>query len=137
MSADCAVAAHINQPPHQKSKFRNRKVDVDGITFDSKMEADYYRHLCILRDLGEIKTFVRQPAFLLQPKFRKNGKTYRPITYVADFGVVYKDGSKKVIDVKGLPTPVFKLKAKIYACLYDEPLICVTKTRNGWREWLP
>lgn len=128
--------ATINQPK-SKSKFSNRKVEIDGIKFDSKMEADYYLLLCDMRDRGAVKTFVLQPAFELQPKFRKHGKTYRPITYVADFGVVYADGTKKVIDVKGMPTPTFKLKAKIYANLYSEPLVCVTKTRNGWREWLP
>jgi len=122
----------ITQP---KQKYAARRCEVDGIAFASKMEAEYYRHLCVLRDLGEVRSFVLQPRFVLQAAFTKHGRAFRSVTYVADFGVVYKDGSKKVIDVKGMPTPVFKLKQKWYARLYDEPLVCVTKTRNGWREW--
>jgi len=123
----------IQQPAH--SKYRSRKVEVDGIVFASQMEADYYQHLLLLQRAGEVERFVLQPSFELQQGFKKHGKTYRAITYVADFGVVYADGRRVVVDVKGMPTPVFLLKKKMYARLFDEPLLCVTKTRNGWREW--
>ena len=123
-------------PIHQpKQKYCAKKVDIDGHTFDSKMEGEYYRHLCVLRDLGEVRSFVLQPSFTLQPAFKKHGKHFRAIEYRADFGVVYADGRRVVVDVKGMPTPVFLLKKKMYARLFDEPLLCVTKTRNGWREW--
>lgn len=124
----------IAQP---KQKYAAKKTAVDGVTFDSRMEADYYVYLCGLRDMGAIRSFVLQPPFVLQPTFKKHGKTFRAITYKADFGVVWADGSKTVVDVKGMPTAVFKLKAKMYSRLYDEPLVCVTRTRGGWREWQP
>ena len=119
-----------------KSKFSNRRCEVDGIPFASKMEAEYYLYLKDLETTGAIKSIVLQPKFLLQPVYKKHGKTVRAIHYVADFGVVYADGRRVVIDVKGAPTAVFKLKQKLYGYLYDEPLVCVTKTRHGWREWI-
>jgi hypothetical protein len=122
----------IQQP---KQKYSARKTTVDDITFASKMEAAFYEHLKRLQAAGEVDHFVLQPSFTLQCGFKKHGKTVRPITYVADFGVVFANGRRVVYDVKGMPTPVWKLKAKLYARLYDEPLIAVTKTRNGWREW--
>jgi len=117
------------------TRYGARKTTVDGHVFASKMESEFYDHLKRLQAAGEVDHFVLQPSFTLQTGFKKHGKTYRAITYVADFGVVYADGRRVVYDVKGMPTPVFKLKQKLYARLYSEPLVCVTKTRNGWREW--
>ena len=36
------------------SKYKNKKVVVDNILFDSKKEANYYTKLKILRDAGKI-----------------------------------------------------------------------------------
>ena len=117
------------------TRYGARKTTVDGHVFASKMESEFYDHLKRLQAAGEVDHFVLQPSFTLQTGFKKHGKAYRPITYVADFGVAFADGRRVVYDVKGMPTPVFKLKQKLYARLYSEPLVCVTKTRNGWREW--
>lgn len=126
------------RPMPRRSKYAAKKVEIDGTVFDSHMEGAYYRELCLRRDAGEITAMIVHPEFELQPAFTKNGKRFRPIKYVADFAVVYRDGSKAVIDVKGDATPVFRLKAKMYSYLYSEPLVCVTQTRKGgWREWTP
>lgn len=131
------MTAESVRQPRKSTKYGNRRCEHDGISFASEHERDYYLYLCKLRDEGEVRSFVLQPKFLIQPAFQKHGKKYRPIHYIADFGVVYADGTKKVIDVKGATTSVFELKAKMYAHLYDEPLVCVKWTRNGWREWTP
>lgn len=67
------------------NKYRNRKVIVDGKEFDSKKEANRYCELKLLLKAGEITDLKLQPRFLLQDSFKKNGKTYRKIQYVADF----------------------------------------------------
>ena len=69
------------------SKYRNRKTIHDGITFDSKGEANRYCELKILERAGEISDLTLQPKFTLQESFKKNGKTHRAITYIADFPV--------------------------------------------------
>ena len=92
------------------NKYKNKKTIVDGIKFDSEMESHYYIYLKQLKEIGEVVDFVLQPTYLLQEGFDLNGKRIRPITYKADFKVIYKDGHEEVIDVKGKLTEEFKIK---------------------------
>lgn len=101
------------------SKYRAKKTVVDGITFDSKKEADFYCELKMLRMAGEVIDFERQVTFELQPKFKYSGKTERAIKYIADFVVHYKDGRNVVVDVKGDKTDVYRIKRKML--LYKHP----------------
>ena len=95
------------------NKYRNKKVVIDNILFDSKKEANYYTKLKILRDAGKISGLRLQEKFILQPSFKLHGKTYRAITYVADF--VYKDDKgMHVVDTKGYRTQVYKIKKKLF-----------------------
>lgn len=100
------------------SKYKNKKVVVDNILFDSKKEANYYIYLKMLEDAGKIVDLELQRKFVLQPTFKLNEKTYRAITYVADF--VYKDqeGQTHVVDTKGYRTEVYKIKKKIFMKKY-------------------
>ena len=68
------------------NKYRNRKTIVDGITFDSKAEANRYIELKMLEKAGYIKQLKLQPKFTLQESYKNNkGQTIRAITYIADF----------------------------------------------------
>ena len=99
------------------SKYKNKKVVVDNILFDSKKEANYYIYLKMLEDAGKIVDLELQKKFVLQPTFKLNGKAYRAITYVADF--VYKDDNGiHVVDTKGYRTEVYKIKKKIFMKKY-------------------
>ena len=95
------------------NKYKNQKVVIDNIRFDSKKEGNYYTKLKILRNAGKISDLELQKKFVLQPSFKLNGKTYRAITYVADF--VYKDDKgMHVVDTKGYRTEVYKIKKKLF-----------------------
>lgn len=106
--------------PKGKSKYNNQKTIVDDIKFDSKKEADYYCQLKLLKQAGEIKDIKLQPKFELQPGFKKNGINHRAITYIADFEVTNKDGTKEIIDIKGVETKVFRIKKKMFEYRYPE-----------------
>lgn len=67
------------------NKFRNKKVQIDRYVFDSIAEGRRYRELALLERAGEITNLELQPRFLLQESFKKNGKTYRKVEYIADF----------------------------------------------------
>ena len=67
------------------NKFRNKKIQIDGYVFDSIAEGKRYRELALLEKAGEITELKLQPKFLLQDSFKKNGKTYRKVEYIADF----------------------------------------------------
>ncbi len=99
------------------SKFKNKKIMVDNFVFDSKREANYYMELKLDPDVHLLEL---QPKFVLQPKFKKNGKTYREIVYIADFHVTYKNGSERIIDVKGHKTREFLLKQKMFEYVFPD-----------------
>ena len=103
-----------------RSKYFSKKVYIDGIKFDSKREGEYYTKLKLLEKAGEIEDLELQKEFLLQEKFKLNGKTRREIKYRADF--VYKtskDGILHVIDVKGYRTDEYRLKKKLFEYKYQ------------------
>ncbi|NLZ69228.1 MAG: DUF1064 domain-containing protein, partial [Spirochaetales bacterium] len=104
----------IGQAKPKKSKYNNKITYVDGIRFDSKREADYYKELLLLKRSGEVKEIELQPKFTLLEAFRKNGVAHRSITYKADFKVTYKDNRVEIIDVKGVETQAFKIKRKLF-----------------------
>ena len=102
-------------------KFHNKKTYVDGIKFDSKLEAKRYKELKLMQRTGLIKDLVLQPEFELQPTFRKNGKTYRKITYRADFSYIrVKDNEMVVEDTKGFKTDVYGVKKKLFEYNYPD-----------------
>ncbi len=95
------------------NKYHNRRTVIDGITFDSKKEANYYCKLKLLVAGKVVKDFERQVEFVLQEKFTHNKKVYRPIKYLADFVVNYVDGHKEIVDVKGFRTKDYNIKKKM------------------------
>ena len=101
------------------NKYRNKKVIVDDYIFDSIQESRRYKELKLLLKAGEIQNLELQPHFLLQESFKKNGKTYRKIEYIADFQYI-ENGKTIVEDVKGIQTDVFKLKHKLFEKMYPE-----------------
>lgn len=99
------------------SKFNAKRTTVDGITFDSRREADRYLVLKGMAEDGLIEDLRRQVRYELIPAFDVDGRHYRPVYYVADF--VYMENGKEVVeDVKGMRTDVYKLKSKLFARRY-------------------
>ena len=95
------------------SKYRNRKVTVDGLTFDSAKEARRWKELCLLERAGTISDLRRQVKYELIPSQRVNGKVAeRAVTYAADF-VYMEDGQTVVEDAKGVRTKEYIIKRKL------------------------
>lgn len=119
------------------SKYNSKKVTVNGIVFDSKMEAEYYLHLVDLRVKGIVEVIELQPKFLLQEAFTKRGIRFRKIEYWADFKVTYSDGHIEIVDVKGVETEIFKIKKKLFEYKFKDlelKLITYVKKWGGWIE---
>lgn len=102
-----------------RSKYHAKKTTVDGITFDSRREADRYLVLKSMEEDGAIEDLRRQVRYELVPAFDVDGKHYRPVFYVADFAYV-EDGKEVVEDVKGMATDVYRLKSKLFARRYGK-----------------
>lgn len=100
-----------------QSKYRNKKTEIDGIVFDSKVEAEYYCHLKLLQ-----KGYTRPST----------GVKVRPIFYVVDFIVYENNGEKIYVDVKGMKTDVFRLKQKMFEYKFKKQLKTVKKRGKKW-----
>ena len=101
------------------NKYKNKKVQIDMYVFDSIAESRRYKELALLEKSGEIENLQLQPKFLLQDSFKKNGKTYRKIEYIADF--MYEEKGKVIVeDVKGMETKEFKIKRKLFEYKYPD-----------------
>jgi hypothetical protein len=112
------------------NKYRNKKVEVDGITFASKREMHRYLELKTLEAAGEITNLKLQEKYILIPvqreftmeiytKGRKKGQfkqgkiIERECAYFADFDYVTKDGKHIVEDTKGMKTKEYIIKRKL------------------------
>ncbi|EBA18381.1 hypothetical protein RSK20926_11699 [Roseobacter sp. SK209-2-6] len=107
-----------------------RTTTADGITHDSKTEAERWEELKLLQQAGEICGLRRQVKIVLQgrdgPIMTDSGNQER--TWKADF--VYVDnalGITVIEDRKGHETDVFKLKKAILAAQGMEILITKAK----------
>lgn len=93
-----------------KSKYNNVKTEYNGVKYDSKKEAFYAQKLDILsravyQDKRVIK-YERQVPFQIEIAGKKICK------YLLDFLVTYID-RVEYVDVKGMRTPIYKLKKKL------------------------
>lgn len=88
-------------------KYNSTRTIKDGLTFDSKAEALRYSQLCLMLRSGQIKSFSRQPSFIIS---EADGKTLR---YRPDF-IVWDGSNVWVEDVKGFATAAFKAKAVMF-----------------------
>lgn len=97
----------------KRSKYRNKRVSLDGHSFDSQAEAKRWAELKILERAGEIWGLTRQVKW---PVFINEAHCF---TWVADF--VYHttaDNARVVEDVKGMRTALYKLKKKCVEAYY-------------------
>ena len=140
----------------KSGKIKHTKTVVDGITFDSKMESQYYEYLKELKAKGIVTKFTLQPEFILQEKFmvvdgqvvygdnpdfnkikrQTKAPTVQAIKYVSDFDVDYADGHNEVVDPKGIATADFKIKRKMFMCKYpDRELKVVVLYQGNWVDY--
>lgn len=111
----------------------------DGIVFASVLEMRYYRDVVLpLSEKGDITYFELQKPYILQGEFSHNGKNVLPIKYIADFYIEYKDGRIEVIDTKGCPDEVAKIKRKLFWFKYPNITyrwMTYVKKYGGWRDY--
>jgi hypothetical protein len=101
------------------NKFSARRVEVDGVVFDSKREARRYRQLQLLERAGEIRELARQVAFVIHAH---GGQVVG--RYVADFAYTsVATGARAIEDAKGMRTPVYKLKKRLVEAEYGIEIV--------------
>ena len=111
------------------TKYKAKKTVLDGITFDSKKEADRYAELKLLLKSGEITDLRMQVEYELIPtqyappittprgKEKRGRVLERAVKYKADF-VYNENGVEVVEDVKGFRTKEYIIKRKLLLWRY-------------------
>ena len=98
----------VQAPAAKPSKYRSIMEECQGIKFQSKKEARYFRELQARVFAGEVKYFLRQVPFDLI-----GGVKYR-----VDFEEVWTDGSIHYVDVKGFRTETYRIKRRMVEASY-------------------
>lgn len=129
----------------KRAKYGNKRLSVDGVTWDSKKEYQRWLVLSEAQRQGKISELQMQVSFELVPKITetyirhlktKDKECERtvqlPITYTADFSYIRSDGTYVVEDVKASPKPyaidpVYKIKEKLFRWRYGFPIRRVYK----------
>lgn len=108
------------------TKYKSKKIVIDGIIFHSKKEGHRYQELKLLERAGVIRDLDRQVKFVLIPAQReadtigargaiRKGKIIeRECAYVADFVYIDAETGKTVVeDTKGFKTKDYIIKRKL------------------------
>jgi hypothetical protein len=104
----------------KRHKYGARACVIDGHRFASQREGNRYLDLRLLEKAGEVFELELQPKFPLYVCRRQNGELHQVCTFIADFR--YREGRDKVLiveDSKGMQTPVFRLKRKMFEAQYS------------------
>ena len=113
-------------------KYGNKKIQIDGITFDSRKEAQRYSELKLLQRAGIIVGLDLQKEFELIPAqyetvINKAGKkkkvcVERAVKYKADFAY-FKNGEQIVEDTKGVRTKDYIIKRKLMLWVFGIKIV--------------
>lgn len=120
-----------------KSKYNSKKVECDGILFDSIDEQKYYIVLKQQLSDGLIAKLILQPKYELIPKYIKNDVKVRAMTYSPDFEIWHHDGTIECVDVKGFSTQQGDIRRKLFDFYYPNiKLTWISRSikygENGW-----
>jgi hypothetical protein len=123
---------------NKKSKFGNKPVTVDGVTYDSTNEYRRWCFLQLMEKAGEISNLRYHVKFELIPQITKEEivhlKTKDKVVtkvvqsaryYEADFVYTNKKGEEIVEDFKGQETDLFKFKAALFFYRYGKQITIV------------
>ncbi|MCM3739219.1 DUF1064 domain-containing protein [Oceanobacillus luteolus] len=142
----------------RRNKYNARKVEFQGMEFDSKAEWEFYM---LLKNDKLVKDIELHPEYTIIEPYKVEcgrcdgrGRTFNKRTgnfnkctlcrgygtrekagakYTADFKVTYVDGLEEIIDVKGGPVSKdFPLRRKLFEIAAGKELIIAKKTKNGW-----
>lgn len=115
-------------------KHFGQKVELDGITFDSMKEAQFY--LQFVKPSG--KRFTCHENFEVLGKFEVGGYTQRGMFYRPDFVIYGPEGREHVYDVKtslsarGIDSAAM-MRFKLFAKRYGLPVEVVVPRRHDFK----
>ena len=115
----------------RRNKYGNKKVQLDGYTFDSKAEAKRYGELRLLEKAKRIFNIQVHPELFVTV----NGPKWKPIPVckvVLDFSYIPTSWDESTVyeDVKGKDNALSRLKRKLVEAQYGITVHLITKGRR-------
>lgn len=104
-----------------KNKYGNKTAIYNEYRYDSQLEAKYAVQLDWRIKAGEIKEYTRQYKLSLDVC------GHHIANYYVDFRVTLADGREEYHEVKGWPTPEWKLKWKLAHAIYGAEKFVLVK----------
>ncbi len=117
------VRALRTQSEEKPRKYRNKKCEFEGMSFDSQAELRRYHELRTMERAGLITALERQVVYILAPAVRIQGRMRPPMKYIADYRYVEIASGKQIInDVKGKLDRAYIIKRHLMAAMGFEIL---------------
>lgn len=111
------------------SKWRNKHVTVDGLSFDSMVESERYAYNLVRQRAGQIRDLCHHHVF----RIVWHGDLI--CTYEADSTYFLESGVYIVEDVKGgTTTEAFRLKKRMMVSTHRIKITEVRKIKGEWKE---
>lgn len=109
------------------NKYHSVRSEYGGYFYQSKLEAAYAQELDLRLKAKQIKGWRRQPRFALEVNGRLI-KHYKP-----DFEITHRDGSRELVECKGMWTEEARLTVKLFEAtyLYEHPEVTFTVIKKG------
>jgi len=108
---------------YQQNNYYSNAKKTDG--YDSKLEAGYAQELALRVKAKDIKSWEAQKTLDLIVN------DYRVCTYRIDFVIYHNDDTIEYVETKGYPTPVWRLKWKLFKALYTAEGVKLTVVYQG------
>lgn len=110
------------QKRFEKNKYGAISREYNGVLYHSKLEAKYASELDLELKEKKIKSWRRQVKISLDVY------GYHICNYYVDFEVTHNDKTIELVEVKGFPTEVWRLKWKLLEAIYqkEHPEIILT-----------
>ena len=106
------------------SKYKNKRILIDGKVFDSKREADVYFDLLRQEKAGLISKLTLKPRYELRAyPFHSCDGPIKICTMIPDFEWIDVKGKVVTADCKGMITTDWKLKANMFAANYGREIV--------------
>lgn len=116
------------------SKYRNSKVKIGDLKFDSRLEANDFLFLKREQEGGNIHSLARQVKLELTQNAKKRKEK---VFYIADFVFFDKEQNSWIVwDSKGFPTDAYKIKKKWLLDKY-RGFIFIENSKQGREQITP
>lgn len=109
------------------NKYHAKRTEYNGVKYHSKLEAEYAKNLDWRIKAKDISQWGRQIKIPLAVN------DTHICNYFIDFMIIHNDGTIEYVEVKGMETPEWKLKWKLFNAIFakEHPGVIITLIKRN------